>query len=96
MTTMILGLMSATNFCMVQLEMILRLLPFFLIIACAKLPDTGNAPPMNNLTPDGNCKVKLAASTEVDGMMCPAGHVALGVSSLSPSRIRCAQVDVEC
>ena len=76
--------------------MILKLLPFFLAISCARLPDTGNVPPINNIEADGNCKVKLAASIEVDGMMCPDGHVALGVSSLSPSRIRCAKVDVHC
>jgi len=74
----------------------IRIAAFLILVACAKLPETGDVGPISNVAPEGNCTVILAMTKDVSGMMCPEGFVALGVTSLSPSRIRCAKVDVEC
>ena len=64
-------------------------------MGCA--PELGDVPPIHSVVPKtGNCKVILANTKDVDAMMCPEGYVALGVLSLSPTKIRCAEVDAEC
>lgn len=66
----------------------------FVLAVCA--PNIGEIPKILPMVATGNCAYDLVEMKDVEGTLCPAPMLAVGIVSISPTVIRCAIIDMNC
>jgi hypothetical protein len=80
----------------VSLLGILVLTIFLALFACAPPELDFTAPVVEEPKVKTNCKMTVVNRHTQDGALCTGNYLATGLVSISPTKIQCAQVDLDC